>query len=87
MYELAHYQYKANLTEDLLITLADIANNDPTPFIKKDCANLLMKAKKSIVEETIQNPLGLEERKKKTLKFIEIKENIEKVSLSEKSSD
>ena len=69
------------------MTLADITNNDPPAFIKKDCANLLMKAKKSINEETIQNPIEEEEMKKQTLKFIEIKENIEKASISDKSSE
>ena len=46
-----------------------------------------MKAKKSINEETIQNPIEEEEMKKQTLKFIEIKENIEKASISDKSSE
>ena len=45
LYELANYEFKAGLIDDLLNTVTEVTNNNPPPIIKKDCAALLAKAK------------------------------------------
>ena len=45
LYELANYEFKAGLIDDLLNTIAEVSNNNPPPIIKKDCAVLIAKAK------------------------------------------
>lgn len=77
LYELANYEFKAGLIDDLLNTLTEVMNSNPSPLIKKDCAVLLAKAKTEIGKENIvRNPLELKSRKEKTIKCIELKETI-----------
>jgi hypothetical protein len=84
LFELAHYQLKAGQIDELLITLKEITNNDPSPFIKKECAGLLARAKKELSsEENAGSPTERENRKQKTMKCIELKESIEKPDNSE----
>lgn len=85
---MAHYQFKSGLVDDLMVTLGEISNNDPPPFIKRDCANLLAKAKKELVNEiSLSNPLDMEEKKQKTIQCAEIREAIDKVEESERSEE
>ena len=75
------------MMDNLLATISEISKNNPPALIKKDCSMLLAKAKNEFVNDlSIQNPMEIEHQKKKTMKCIELKEEIEKEELSEEDS-